>query len=104
MSLRWRWIHSWRMRLPQRILGQSVPLIAESLGAEERGRFRDQMAALTPGLKRAFAGLPEQHIHGDSHMGNILLGDAGVVGVIDLDLLPVGPRIYDLGGFAQMIP
>lgn len=89
-------IRSWRIRLPDRVLKQAVPVIAAYLG-EERDRFIEQVAALTPGLERVFAGLPEQHIHGDCHMGNILLGDTGVVGFIDLDHLPVGPRVYDLG-------
>lgn len=90
-------IRSWRMRLPQRILEQAVPIVATYLGEEERARFVHQVAALTPGMERVFAGLPEQHIHGDCHMGNIILGDTGVAGFIDLDHLPVGPRVYDLG-------
>jgi Ser/Thr protein kinase RdoA (MazF antagonist) len=85
------------MQLPQRILGQAVPVIAEHLAGEDRAQFVQQVAALTPEMEHAFAGLPEQHIHGDCHMGNVILGDAGVVGIIDLDHLPVGPRVYDLG-------
>ncbi|HVX44593.1 MAG TPA: phosphotransferase [Mycobacteriales bacterium] len=39
-----------------------------------------------------------QRVHGDMHGGNILLGDDHTVsGIVDVDKLPVAPRIYDLG-------
>ena len=48
-------------------------------------------------MTEALTGLPCQHIHGDSHSGNILLHHGQVSGFIDLDHLPLGPRVYDLG-------
>jgi Ser/Thr protein kinase RdoA (MazF antagonist) len=44
----------------------------------------------------ALSDLPEQRIHGDCHLGNILLSEEKVTGIIDLDHLPIGPKIYDL--------
>jgi Ser/Thr protein kinase RdoA (MazF antagonist) len=39
-----------------------------------------------------------QRVHGDVHGGNILIADDHTVsGIIDIDHLPIAPRIYDLG-------
>lgn len=49
----------------------------------------------------ALTGLPMQRIHGDCNPGNVLLhrktDGIEVSGMIDLDHLPMGQRVYDLG-------
>lgn len=41
-------------------------------------------------------GLPVQRIHGDCGSGNVLVHRGDVSGFIDLDHLPIGPRVYDI--------
>lgn len=53
------------------------------------GRVLEALAGL--------AGYPEQRLHGDCGSGNVLMRDGDVAGFIDLDHLPVGPRVYDVG-------
>jgi Ser/Thr protein kinase RdoA (MazF antagonist) len=48
-------------------------------------------------MTAALRDLPTQLIHGDCHGGNILLYRRQVSGFVDLDHLPTGPRVYDLG-------
>ena len=48
-------------------------------------------------MRAALADLPAQTIHGDCHGGNYLLYRGQVSGFVDLDHLPTGPRVYDLG-------
>ncbi len=39
----------------------------------------------------------EQRVHGDLHGANILVDDQdNVTGIVDLDKLPIAPRVYDL--------
>ncbi|WP_114558270.1 phosphotransferase enzyme family protein [Desertihabitans aurantiacus] len=47
-------------------------------------------------LHEALADLPRQLTHGDCNDGNVLIGPDGGVGFIDLDHVPVGPRVRDL--------
>ncbi len=54
------------------------------------------LAPLAAPLRAALADLPEQPIHGDCHGGNVLVADGEVTGFVDLDHLPVGPKVYDL--------
>lgn len=42
---------------------------------------------------------PMQLIHGDCNSGNVLVHDGVVTGIIDLDHLPLGHRIYDLADY-----
>jgi Ser/Thr protein kinase RdoA (MazF antagonist) len=42
------------------------------------------------------AGLPVQLTHGDCNDGNVLLNHDQLVGIIDIDHLPTGPRVRDL--------
>lgn len=44
----------------------------------------------------AFACADPQRLHGDCHGGNILFTDDRVTGIVDIDHLQVGPRIYDV--------
>jgi Ser/Thr protein kinase RdoA (MazF antagonist) len=48
-------------------------------------------------MAAALSDLPLQLIHGDCHGGNYLLYRGDVSGFVDLDHLPTGPRVYDIG-------
>ena len=90
-------IPSWRMDLPQRILGEAVPRINMHVAGPQLEAFNGVMIPLGDAFADALADLPVQPIHGDCHGGNILLHNGTVSGFIDLDHLPVGPKPYDLG-------
>ena len=89
-------ILSWHYDLPVRIFDEAVPRISEHLTESQAADLNHMVEALRPEMAPALSGLPEQHIHGDSHGSNILLHHGQVSGFIDLDHLPSGPRIYDL--------
>lgn len=55
------------------------------------------VAPLTNGLREAIRRLPRQRTHGDCNTGNVLVHGREVSGFIDLDHLPIGPRVRDLG-------
>lgn len=63
--------------------------------------FTDLVSRLEPWESRIDAALDDPHpqrVHGDMHGGNILIDDdLRVSGIIDVDHLPIAPRIYDLG-------
>ncbi len=92
-----REIHSWKIDLPHTVLEEAVPLIERRLSGRSAAEFADAVAAISGGLREALTGLPEQHIHGDCHGGNILVYRGDVSGFVDLDHLPFGPRVYDIG-------
>jgi Ser/Thr protein kinase RdoA (MazF antagonist) len=90
-------IESWTMNLPQTIADEAVPQIQSTLRDEAWLRFKRTMATLQDEMAAAVTGLPMQVIHGDCHLGNILFYQGEVSGFIDLDHLPQGPRVYDIG-------
>ena len=47
-------------------------------------------------LIAAMSDLPMQRIHGDCNNGNVLVHEGNFSGFIDLDHLPIGPRVYDV--------
>ena len=47
-------------------------------------------------IKAALACAGPQRLHGDCHGGNILFRDGRVTGIVDVDHLQLGPRVYDL--------
>jgi Ser/Thr protein kinase RdoA (MazF antagonist) len=47
-------------------------------------------------LRVAVSGLPTQRTHGDCNTGNVLVRGTRVSGFIDIDHLPIGPRVRDL--------
>lgn len=51
-------------------------------------------------LENRLRGLPEQLIHRDCHVGNILLQGTRVIGFIDWEDLCIGPRLFDLAYYA----
>lgn len=89
-------IYSWTMDLPPRILDESVPVIMRHQGEADNAKFAAVLDAIRQPIARQLASLPSQIIHYDCHGGNIMrVGDA-VSGFIDLDHLPIGPRLWDL--------
>lgn len=63
--------------------------------------FAELAGRIRPWQSRIAAALDDPHphrVHGDMHGGNILIADDHTVaGIVDVDKLPVAPRIYDLG-------
>ncbi|MFN8493313.1 MAG: phosphotransferase [Caldilineaceae bacterium] len=92
-------IESWTMNLPQTLAEDALPQIRQALTGESLQKFEQVMVALQPEMTAALTGLPLQYIHGDCHGGNILFYAGEVSGFIDLDHLPQGPRVYDIGYF-----
>ena len=92
-------IDSWQIRLAERTFGESWPGLEARLPAAEFERLSAAIDPVYDEMTRAVEGLPSQRIHGDCHAGNILLTGDEVTGFIDLDHLPIGPRMYDLGYF-----
>jgi Ser/Thr protein kinase RdoA (MazF antagonist) len=90
-------IPSWRMDLPHRILDQAVSRIIANLHDERAVKIEAVLLALAGEFTGALTALSEQPIHGDCHGGNIVLCAGEVSGFVDLDHLPTGPKIYDLG-------
>ncbi len=74
-------------------LGEAAKCSPPGLWDETAGPLRNRIEPL-------LAGLPEQLVSGDLNSGNLLLarGSDGweVTGLIDIDHLPTGPRLYDL--------
>jgi len=90
-------IDSWEIRLADRVFGESWPRLESALPPAEFERLTKAVAPVRDDMIRAFDGLPSQRIHGDCHAGNILFDGDELTGFIDLDHLPIGPRMYDLG-------
>jgi Ser/Thr protein kinase RdoA (MazF antagonist) len=93
-------IVSWHMVLPERIRENALPQTRGDLVGLDGERLAQLDAvfdaATTDEVCARLADLPEQHIHGDCHGGNILVSDFEVSGFIDLDHLPLGAKVYDL--------
>lgn len=90
-------IASWEMDLTSRVFAEAVPRVRERLDPPERERVERVLSGVEGPMRSAFSELPAQYIHGDCHLSNILLHGGEVSGFIDLDHLPHGPAIYDLG-------
>jgi Ser/Thr protein kinase RdoA (MazF antagonist) len=70
------------------ILGEALPKIPADLGR--------LVAPLVDQLRSAVSDLPVQRTCGDCNTGNVLVSAGRVSGFIDVDHLPIGPRIRDL--------
>lgn len=88
-------LESWHVDLAARLRGDEAVVV--------RARKNGTVPANTgtaidvDAILRRLPPLPEQRLHGDCHGGNLLLCAEGLYGIVDLDHLPVGPRVYDLG-------
>lgn len=91
-------IQSWHMKLPQRTSTAAARINAR-LGEPEVSTLNEALDGLWGGISAVLTGLPEQYIHGDCHGGNVVVNGETVMGFIDLDHLPLGPRVYDIGYF-----
>jgi len=89
-------IVSWHMALPTRIRESALPSVRSRLSGEQLRALDAVFGGSVDEVCAALANLPEHHIHGDCHGGNILIADGDVSGFIDLDHLPLAPRVYDL--------
>lgn len=76
---------------PDRLLGETLP----ELPAEATR----PVAPLVDRLRAATSDLPTQRTVGDCNTGNVLVHGTRVSGFIDLDHLPIGPRIWDLSDY-----
>jgi Ser/Thr protein kinase RdoA (MazF antagonist) len=89
-------IASWHIQLAEQTFDRSWDGLRELLPPPDFAAVAGRVEPLRSEMVAAFDGLPEQRIHGDCHGGNILLADGAVSGLVDLEHLPIGPRIYDL--------
>lgn len=89
---------SWTIDLVPRTFDEAVRDLSR-LPERERTPVLEVVATRREDMTCAMTGLPAQRIHGDCHGGNILVADGEVCGLIDLDHLPIGPRMYDLAYF-----
>lgn len=71
----------------RQILDEALPKLPEVAGT---------VAPLVDRLRASVAGLPAQRTHGDCNTGNVLVNGTRVSGFIDIDHLPIGPRVRDL--------
>ncbi|MBN1936295.1 MAG: phosphotransferase [Anaerolineae bacterium] len=90
-------IDSWTMNLPRAVFEEAIPRIRRVLTGQDAETFQQIVAALQDEMMKALENLPMQYIHGDCHGGNYLLYHGDVSGFVDLDHLPTGPRVYDIG-------
>ena len=89
-------IVSWHTTLPEQIRERAIPTARAHLAGAQLEAFAAAFDGVTDEVCAALADLPEQYIHGDCHGGNILITAGDGSGFIDLDHLPIGPRVYDL--------
>lgn len=66
-----------------------------SVPADSWGRFRAAAEKIAEAADRKLAGVETQRLHGDLHLGNVLLRD-GRLRLLDFDDLCVGPAVQDL--------
>ena len=99
-------IRSGRMDLARGTLKADAPLLRAFLAAagwadfaHVRAGFERAAAYLAQRLPGRLPGLPAQRIHGDCRSSNILWEGGRVTGILGLDHLPWGPRVFDLGCF-----
>jgi Ser/Thr protein kinase RdoA (MazF antagonist) len=92
-----------RNDLESEVFKIGLPIILPYLNGDQALSFQTMMATLSKPMKDAFMGLPEQLIHRDCHIGNLLSCGTEVTGIIDWDHLSLGPRILDLAYFAVQI-
>jgi len=87
---------SWRIDLVPRTFTEALQDIATRLRQDAVVAIHRTLTSRRADMVEALSDLPEQRIHGDFHLGNILISNEKVTGLIDLDHLPIGPKIYDL--------
>lgn len=86
----WR-VHSYVDEPAPEILGKALPKLPAEI-TQPLGPFVDRLWA-------AVSKLPTQRTVGDCNAGNVLVRDNQVSAFIDLDHLPIGPRVWDLSDY-----
>ncbi len=89
MLLRWTQrtatvLHRW---LPTPMITQALQICAET---------HTLLLAMQDWWQHAGSQLPQQPIHGDYRIGNVLFDDRRVLAILDLDFVAVRERVYDL--------
>lgn len=90
---------SWTIDLIPRTFDEAIRDVTAGLATPELRRLLTVVDRRRDAMVDSMADLPSQRIHGDCHGGNILVHRGDVSGLVDLDHLPIGPRIYDLAYF-----
>jgi len=72
------------------------PKIKNYVSAAEYNQLSLFFSSSRAEIKMIFGSYPLQLLHGDCHPKNICVSNNEVTGFIDCDLLPIGPRLYDL--------
>jgi Ser/Thr protein kinase RdoA (MazF antagonist) len=85
------------MDLATRTFDNVLPQIRAHPPAPQLTALTQALDPLQEWMHDSLSGLTRQRIHGDCHLGNILLAGGEVIGVLDLDLVAIAPPIYDLG-------
>jgi Ser/Thr protein kinase RdoA (MazF antagonist) len=67
----------------------------ELLPRRLRERYAAAALAIAAEVDRRLAGLPTHRIHGDLHLGNLLLRD-GMLRLLDFDDMAIGPAVQDV--------
>ena len=89
-------IESWTYHMPTRIFDECVPRCREQLSGDLRVRYETALARFEPGAQVLLNPGQLTRLHGDCHGGNLLINDGVVSGFVDIDHLPLGPRLFDV--------
>lgn len=89
-------IPSWHIDLVPRTFDEALSDVRAGLSAQDLSEVERVLDLRRHDMITTMTDLPVQRIHGDCHLGNILVCRGKVSGLIDLDHLPSGPRTYDL--------
>jgi len=73
----------------------SATTLHDTLPKHLRDRYLDAALAIADILDKQLASVPVHRIHGDLHLGNLLLRD-GLLHVLDFDDMAIGPAVQDL--------
>jgi len=92
-------IESWTMDLPNKLENEVFPFLEQKLDSEQFNQLQQKIISIAPTIAASWEKLPTQTIHGDFHGGNILFDGKEVIGIIDLDHIPIGARLYDISYF-----
>lgn len=89
-------IESWTYYMPTRIFDECIPRCREQLSGDQLMRFETALARFEPEAQELLDPGQLTRLHGDCHGGNLLINDGMVSGFIDIDHLPLGPRLFDV--------
>jgi Ser/Thr protein kinase RdoA (MazF antagonist) len=73
-----------------------IPMLDKHISNNEYRRILALFMPLQDEMREVLKELPMQLTHGDCHPANVCILENRVTGFIDFDLLPIGPRLYDI--------